>query len=95
MKHKCYIMLELRILKELILMRKGNQNLSFLQNQKHDICHSWYFLNNGFKFQSNVCNECHNLLTMSIILSHTVILILDVLIIVVLLVKLAKLRPKS
>ena len=27
-----------------------------------DICHYWYFLNYSFKFQSNVCNRCHDLL---------------------------------
>ena len=26
------------------------------------ICHYWYFLDKGFKFQSNVCNECHDVL---------------------------------
>ena len=30
-----------------------------------DICHHWYFLNYSFKFQSNVCNRCHDLLMMS------------------------------
>ena len=30
-----------------------------------DICHYWYFLNKGFKFQPNVCNRCHELLMMS------------------------------
>ena len=30
-----------------------------------DICHYWYFLNYSFKFQPNVCNKCHDLLTMS------------------------------
>ena len=30
-----------------------------------DICHYWYFLNKGFKCQSNVCNRCHDLSTMS------------------------------
>ena len=29
-----------------------------------DICHHWYFLNKGFMFQPNVCNRCHDLLTM-------------------------------
>ena len=29
-----------------------------------DICHYWYFLNKGFKFQPNVCNRCHDLLVM-------------------------------
>ena len=27
-----------------------------------DICHYWYFLNKGFKFQPYVCNRCHDLL---------------------------------
>ena len=39
-----------------------------------DICHSWYFLNFSFKFQENVCNKCHDLLTMSINLSDIAIL---------------------
>ena len=39
-----------------------------------DICHYWFFLNKGFKFQPNVCNGCHDLLMMSIKLSGTVIL---------------------
>ena len=30
-----------------------------------DICHYWYFLTKGFKFQPNVCNRCHELLMMS------------------------------
>ena len=27
-----------------------------------DICHYWYFLNKGFKFQSYLCNRCDDLL---------------------------------
>ena len=38
-----------------------------------DICHYWYFLNKGFKFQSYVCNRCHNLL-MCLKLSNIAIL---------------------
>ena len=34
-----------------------------------DICHYWYFLNKGFKFQANVCNRCHDLLMMPVDLS--------------------------
>ena len=30
------------------------------------ICHCWYFLNKGFKFQPNICNRCHDVLMMSI-----------------------------
>ena len=39
-----------------------------------DICHYWYFLNNGFKFQTYVCNRCHDLVMMSINLSIIYIL---------------------
>ena len=35
------------------------------ESKECDICHSWYFLNKGFKFQPNVCNRCHDLLMMS------------------------------
>ena len=41
---------------------------------QYDICHYWYFLNYSFKFQSNVCNRCHDLLMMSMNLSHIAIL---------------------
>ena len=39
-----------------------------------DICCYWYFLNKSFKFQSNVCNRCHDLLMMSMNLSDIAIL---------------------
>ena len=39
-----------------------------------DICHYWYFLNYNFKFQSNVCNRCHDLLMMPMNLSDIAIL---------------------
>ena len=29
-------------------------------SKEYDICHYWYFLNYSFKFQSNVCNRCHD-----------------------------------
>ena len=38
------------------------------------ICHYWYFLNYSFKFQSNICNRCHDLLIMSMNLSDIAIL---------------------
>ena len=38
------------------------------------ICQNWYFLAKGFKFQANVCNGCHDLLMMSVNLSHITIL---------------------
>ena len=39
-----------------------------------NICHYWYFLNNSFKFQPNVCNRCHDLLMWSTNLSDIAIL---------------------
>ena len=39
-----------------------------------DICHYWYFLNYSFKFQTNVCNRCHDLLMMAMNLSDIAIL---------------------
>ena len=43
-------------------------------SKKCDICHYWYFLNNSFQFQPNVCSRCHDLSMMSINLSDTAIL---------------------
>ena len=34
-----------------------------------DICHYWYFLDKGFKFQLDVCNGFHDLLIISMNLS--------------------------
>ena len=39
-----------------------------------DVCHYWYFLNYSFKFQTNVCNRCHDLLMTSVNLSGIAIL---------------------
>ena len=39
-----------------------------------NICHDWYFLNKGFKFQLYVCNRCHDLLMMFMSLSDIAIL---------------------
>ena len=35
-------------------------------SKEFHICHNWYFLNKGFKFQPYLCNRCHGLLMMSI-----------------------------
>ena len=43
------------------------------KSKECDVCHYWYFLNKGFKFQANVCNGCHDLLMMSINLSNIAI----------------------
>ena len=39
-----------------------------------DVCHYWYFLNYSFTFQPNVYNRCHDVLMMSVNLSHIAIL---------------------
>ena len=69
----------------------------------HDICYYWYFLNKGFKFQTYVCNRCHNLLMMPMSIfkclynmPSLLVLTLKVLIIAALLsvlLALAKYRP--
>ena len=44
------------------------------ESKECDIYHYWYFLNMGFKFQTHVCNGCHNVLMMSINLNNIAIL---------------------
>ena len=44
------------------------------KSKECDICQYWYFLSKGFKFQSNVCNRCLDLLMMSMDLSDIAIL---------------------
>ena len=34
-------------------------------SKKCDICHYWYFLDKVFKFQTDVCNGCHDVFMMS------------------------------
>ena len=58
-----------------------------------DICYYWYLLSKSFKFQANVCNECHDLSRMSMNLSTLLFQTLKVLVIAALLAKLANLKP--
>ena len=46
------------------------------KSKECNICHYWYFLNRVIKFQSYVCNRCHDLLMMSMYLSDIAILII-------------------
>ena len=57
-----------------------------------DTCYCWHFLNKGFKFQIYVWNECHDLLMISMNFSNIVFSKIKKLVIVVLLLKLAKLN---
>ena len=44
------------------------------ESKERNICHYWYFLDKGFKFQPNVCNGRHDLLMMSLNVSNIAIL---------------------
>ena len=44
------------------------------KSKECDIYHYWYFLKTWFKFKPYVCNRCHDLLMMSMTLSHIAIL---------------------
>ena len=41
-----------------------------IASKKCNISHYCYFLNYSFKFKPNFCNRCHDLLMISIYLSH-------------------------
>ena len=30
-------------------------------SKERDICHYWYFLDKGFKYELHLCNACHDL----------------------------------
>ena len=47
-------------------------------SKKCAVCHYWHFLNYSFRFQPNVCNRCHDLLTMSVNLGNIAILNINV-----------------
>ena len=44
-----------------------------MKSEECDICHYWYFLQKGFKFQLYACNRCLDLLMMSMNLSDIAI----------------------
>ena len=44
------------------------------ESKKCDICHYWYFSDQGFKFKPDVGNGCHDVLMMSMNLSNIGIL---------------------
>ena len=35
---------------------EGTDDSKTSKSKECDICHYWYFLNKGFKFQSDICN---------------------------------------
>ena len=44
------------------------------ESNEWDVCHYWYFLNKGVKFQPNISNGCHDLLMVSMNLRNIAIL---------------------
>ena len=44
------------------------------ESKECDICHYWYFLNKGLKFQLDVCNGSHDLVMISMSLSDNALL---------------------
>ena len=57
-------MIELTFLKELMLIRHANQKSAVFV----------VFLEKGFKFQPDVCNECHDVLMISVNISDIAVL---------------------
>ena len=53
---------------------EGNDVNKTSASKQYDVCQYWYFLNYSFKFQPNLCNNCHDLLMMSVNLSDIAIL---------------------
>ena len=75
-----------------IAISKGTDVNKTSKSRECDICHCWYFLNKGFKFQPNLCNGYYELLMISMTLAVLLFSPLKILIIAVLLVELAKIR---
>ena len=62
------------------------------RSKEHDICHYWYFLKKGFKFQPYICNRYHDSLICLWTLAVLLFQKLEMPIIVVLLLELAKVK---
>ena len=60
--YKCYILIRLTFLKELMLIKQVHQKSVISVTIA-------IFLNHSFKFQPNVCNRCYDLFMMSMNLS--------------------------
>ena len=43
-------------------------------SKEYELCHYWFFKNVGFKFEEDVCNGCHDLLTITYSLKNIAIL---------------------
>ena len=56
-----------------IYVSKGISAYKAAASKQFGICHYWYILEKGFKFQLNICNICRDLLMMSMNLSDAAI----------------------
>ena len=45
-----------------------------IASKECELCHYWFFKDNGFKFEEHVCNKCHDLLTIAYSLKDIAIL---------------------
>ena len=61
---------------ERIYLSEGTDVNETSESKESDICRYCYFLDKGFNFQPNVCNEYHDLLIMFMNLSDAAILTL-------------------
>ena len=52
-------MIEKIFQKKLMLKKEMNKKM-------WDICHDWYFLDKGFKYEPYLCNCCHDLMQKAI-----------------------------
>ena len=52
---------------------EGTEVNESTKSKECDVCHYWYLLHKGCKFQTNVCNWCHDLLMLSMNFSSTAI----------------------
>ena len=70
----------------------GNDTNKTRRSKECDICHYWYFFKKGFKFQPYICNSCHDLLICLEALAILLFQKLEMPIIDVLLLELAKVK---
>ena len=73
-----------------IYVSKGTDYNKTSTSKVCDICHYWYFLKKGLKFQSSCCNWCHDLLMISMNLSNFAVWNIKI---AVLFVELGKMMP--
>ena len=67
----CYLIKSKTKLKHSLLIDRTDFSEGIDVNKKsaskqRDICHCWFILSDSFKFQTNACYGCHDLLMMSL-----------------------------